>query len=191
MTNVSPAQKAVARAAANAFGGIPIVQRYYDREESHWVDVLICRDRPVPGLSTYSTVTLHAALNDLDGKVVRVEFAGVAPNSLGSYPGMLATAAFNVLKDSWLAAPGVVFPSIVKDYDLSTTLDHIFWAPPIPWPQLGSFTIDEESTVQWLLAVPISESERRFVFDHGFDQTEALFAQHEIEYFDLERSPVV
>jgi hypothetical protein len=153
--------------------------------------MLICNDCPLPGLTTYSTVTLHEAPNELNGTVVRVELAVVAPRASENYPDMLAMAAFNVLKDGWLAAPGVVFDSIMKYYDLSSALDHILWTPPFPWSKLGSATIDDDLTVQWLLAVPISESERLFLLEHGYDQLEAVFAENEIQYFDLERLPVV
>jgi hypothetical protein len=141
MNEVSPAQREVASAAADAFGGNRAVQRFYDNDESHWVDMLICRDRPVIGLTTYSTVTLHETLNELDGAVVPVEVAGVASSCHESYPRILASAAFCVLKDGWLAAPGVVFQSRI-DHELSPLLDHILWAAPFPWPQLGSVTID-------------------------------------------------
>jgi len=46
-------------------------------------------------------------------------------------------------------------------------------------------------TVHWLFAVPIADTERQFLEDHGFDALEALLEEHNVEYFDLARSPVV
>ena len=78
----------------------------------------MCLDRPTAGFATYSTIGLHEAPNLLDGKDIRVEVAGVADTAVVEFANLLATAAFYVIKDSWLCAPGVVFPGLVSDYGL-------------------------------------------------------------------------
>ncbi len=93
--------------------------------------------------------------------------------------------------DAWLCAPGVVFPSLVSQYRISSTLEHLLWVPPFPWEQLGAVDPGEGPMVHWLLGVPISEAERRFLLDRGFDEFEALMARREVEYFDLQRPSVV
>lgn len=130
--------RSVARAAAAAFGGHPQVSRFYDEDESHSVDILTCADRPVPGLCTYSTVTLHRSINRLDGTDVRTEMVGVARKSATMFANLLATAAFFVAKNGWLRAPGVVFPDLVREYGLSDSMQHILWTPPFAWDELGS-----------------------------------------------------
>jgi len=42
-----------------------------------------------------------------------------------------------------------------------------------------------------MLAVPISESERLYVLDNGFNRLQELFIDREVEYWDLNRRPVV
>jgi hypothetical protein len=165
-SQVAVTGRAVARAAAGAFGGKPSVRRYYDEREMHSVDILTSPDRPTPGFATYSTLSLHTAPNLLEGKDIRVEIAGVAPCSATEFPNMLASAAFFVIKDRWLCAPGVVFPALVKEYGPSSHLQHVMWAPPFPWEELGAVPVTDELTVHWLLAVPISEAERRFLIEH-------------------------
>lgn len=191
MSPISEAARIVARAAATAFGGEPRVDRFYDEPEPHSVDVLTCVDRPTPGFSTYSTVSLHAATNLLEGADIRVEVAGIAPRGVAEFPNVLATAAFRVIKDGWLCAPGVVFPALLSDYGLSSTMEHVLWAPPSPWEELSSVEIVDDLSVHWLLAIPISEAERSFLVDRGYDVLEALLAEHEAEYFDLERESLV
>lgn len=181
----------VAHAAAAAFGGEPKVERFYDEAEEYSVDLLTCADRPSIGFATYSTVGLHEAPNLLDGTDVRIEIAGVAPEVTTQFANMLATAAFLVMKDSWLCAPGVVFPSLVSDYQLSPTLAHVLWVPPFPWGELGSVEISAHAAVHWLLAVPISEAERQLLEERGFNVLEALLSEHEIDYFNLERASIV
>src|SRR4051794_5912101 len=142
MSTVSATAKQVYRAVAEAIGGEPTVNRRYDEDESHSVDVLRCADRPVAGLAVYSTLTLHDAPNHLDDKDIRVELIGVAPADVEDYPNLLATAAFNVIKDGWLVAPGVVFPDLVSMYALSSTLRHVLWVEPFPYEQLATVKVD-------------------------------------------------
>ena len=191
MSKTSESGKAVARAAATAFGGRPRVERFYDEDESHAVDVLTCDDRPVAGFTTYSTLTTHTLPNLLDDADVRVEMAGVSDAAVVKFPNVIASAAFQVIVNRWLCAPGVAFQDLVSDYQLSSTLSHILWVSPFPWEQLSSVDLGNGLTVHWLLALPISEAERRFLVRHGYPELEALFADRQIEYFDSDRPSVV
>jgi hypothetical protein len=191
MSAIAESGKAVARAAAAAFGGAPRVDRFYDEDESHSVDQMTCDGRPMAGFTTYSTLTIHTVPNLLDDADVRIEMAGVAGDHVATFPNMIASAAFRVIVDRWLCAPGVVFQGLVSEYDLSSTLQHILWVPPFPWEQLGAVELGDELAVHWLLAVPISEAERTFLNEHGYNVFEALMADRQVEYFDLERPSIV
>ncbi|MEU6130988.1 suppressor of fused domain protein [Saccharopolyspora sp. NPDC047091] len=166
------------------------MHRYYDEDESHSIGILQCEGTPQEGFRTYSTVGAHESPNFIDDADVRVELAGVAPADLTLFPNLLATAAFQLIKENWLAAPGVVFPGVVKQFNLSDTLEHVLWAEPFPWEDLGSVEASQQITAHWLLAILISESERKFLQQQGYFALEALFEQHEIPYYDLDRVPV-
>jgi hypothetical protein len=191
MTPVAATDKAVARTAASAFGGKPRVDRFYDDAEEHSIDLLSCTQRPNAGFASYSTVGLYRTPNTLDDTDVRVELAGVCSIEATEFPNVLATAAFGIVKEHWLCAPGVVFPALLSDCGLSETLQHVVWVPPFPWEELAAVSIDDNLEVHWLLAVPISDSERQFLIDRGYDVFEALFSEHEVPYFDLDRAPIV
>jgi hypothetical protein len=191
MSSVTEASRAIARVAAVAFGGRPEVNRYYDEAETHCIDIMSSAHRPTGGLTTYSTLGLHMTPNLLEAQDVRVELAGVAPTSSSEFANALATAAFFVVKDHWLCAPGVVFPALLQDYGLSSTLPHVMWVTPFPWEELAAVDIGRSLTVHWLLAVPISEAERQLLVDRGYRVLEEEFAAREIEYFDLDRPSVI
>ncbi len=191
MTEINDDRRVVARAAAAAFGGQPRVDRFYDEDESHAIDILSCVDQPFEGLISYSTVGLHESPNVLDGTDIRVELAGVAPVGEESFANLLATAAFNVMKDGWLAAPGVVYPELVTEYELSSTLDHIMFTEPYVWEELGPVTVADGLEVHWLLVLPISESERQLLHDQGYDALDQALETGEANYADLNRPPVV
>jgi antitoxin YqcF len=191
MRSVTPTARAVAKTAASAFGARdPQVHAYYDEDESHRVDVMECSDCPTAGFTTYSTLTLHETPNLLDERDVRVELAGVAATSQTAFSNLIATAAFYVMKQGWLAAPGVVFPNLLNEYDFSPSLDHVLWVQPFPWEELGCVDVGAARTVSWLLAIPISAAEHRLLLEKGYDSLEARFAEHELEYFDLSRPSI-
>jgi hypothetical protein len=164
--------------------------RWADAREEHTVSILTCVDAPSPGLTTYSTVSLHLYPNLLDDQDIRTEIVGVVESSATAFPDALSTAAFYVIKDRWLVAPGVVFPGILLDYDLGTEMEHVMWAPPFEWEALKRVSIEPDLTVHWLIAIPIYESERQFLLKHGYFKFEDLLEQNEVEYFDLSRRPV-
>jgi len=182
--------RAAYRAALAAFGGDGDVHKYLDQDESHKVDILSCKDKPSPGLISYSTLGVHAVSNLIEGQDIRVELAGVAEDSFKSFPNLLSTAAFYVIKDRWKCRPGVVYMDLLNEYRLSTTLEHLMWVEPFEWESLGS--VDAAGvTIHWLMGIPISDSEDRYLRRNGFEKLERLLIDREVDYWDLNRRPVV
>ena len=183
--------RAAASTAGSVIGGAHRrLGRWADPREENSVHIITCEEAPSPGLTTYSTVSLHQHPNLLDGKDTRVELAGVADSRVLEFPNALSTAAFYVIKDHWLAAPGVVFPGILLDYDLGTDMEHLMWAPPFPWDELGRVNLGE-LIAHWLIAVPIYESERRFLLERGYFEFENFLEERDVPYYDLSRPPAV
>jgi antitoxin YqcF len=183
--------RAVATAARAGFGGSCDGHRYYDRDESHSVDIVRCVGAPTEGYAIQSTISLHLHPNLLDGKDVRTELAAVADVKIEAMANVLSTAAFFVIKNNWLAAPGVVFPEILEGYDLPTSMEHVLWYPPFPWEQLSATMVSPDLTVHWLLGIPIYDSERRHLEHYGYFELEKLFDRKRVPFFDLTRQPVV
>jgi hypothetical protein len=183
--------RAVAAHVVNAVGGEPEVRRIHDRGREHFVDVLHCDDRPEPGWTTFSTVTLHAAPNLLEGQDIRVELAAVGSSVNVDLATMLANIGLGLVKEGWLCAPGVAFRDAALDSGVSEALPHLMLTPPFPWSELGAARLSDVLTVHWLLGVPIYASEYAFLLSHGFNELEALFARSQMEYLDLARPPVV
>lgn len=191
MTEVTDYDKAVARAAAQAIGGQPRVVEYLGENAGEPIAVLQSADRPTPGFVTYSTVSLHRTPNPVGERDIRVELLGVAPADKPEFPNALASAAALVAERGYTAAPGVVLPRVLSDYELSDTLEHFVLTDPFAYEDLGGVELDGGPSVHWLQAVPISESERRFIAAHGFDALEERFADAEMEYWNLDRPSLV
>lgn len=179
--------RTVARTAAGTFGGKASVHDFHNRDETRSVGILTCAGVPTAEYSSYSTVGVHGAENLLDGRDVRVELAGVAPTEAEAFPNLLASAAFQVRDEGWLAAPGVVFPGLVRDYDLSRELAHVLWTPPFAWSGLDAVAVTPSLTVHWLLAVPIAESEYQLLLEEGYPALERRFEAADLPYYDLDR----
>ena len=183
--------RAAARAAIAAFGGKPEIYAYGDENESRKVDILSCENRPNPGLVSYSTLGVHLMPNLIDDDDFRVELAGIAEESVDQFPNLLSTAAFYVIKNRWHVAKGIVFPGLLKQYDMSKTMEHLMWVEPLEWDTLRSVDVGGGLNVHWVLGFPISESERLYLMDNGFWKLEALMVDREVDYWDVNRRPVV
>jgi antitoxin YqcF len=181
----------VAKRFVDGLGGAASVGAYYDEPEAHRIDVLTCRESPQQGWMTCATVSLHLARNLVDGTDIRVELMATASDSDTALPNMLATAAFNVTKDGWLAAPGVVFPDLVRMYFTDTTTPHVMWSEPFNIQGLSTIAVAGFGEVHCLLAVPLSDAEVRYLHTNGFDRLEERLVERSVEYFDLRRESTV
>ncbi|MFT3913052.1 MAG: suppressor of fused domain protein [Anaeromyxobacteraceae bacterium] len=192
MSSISKDDKALASAIAATFGGVPRVTRYYDDPRTHSIDILRAVDRPQAGVTSWSTVGLYKSplyLRDNEYPA-RVEIVGACGSAFEDFGSVLATAAFNIAKDRWFCAPGVIFPDVVKMYRPSGTMRHGLFVPPFLWDSLRTLKLGGRD-VAFLLLVPISEGECKLAEAEGPAQLEALFEKEQIDIFDIDRPSAV
>jgi antitoxin YqcF len=191
MTTSAPSsrRRTVARAARDAFGatGKPDVPRMWDAAEHAYVDVLVCADVPDPGLTSYSTLSLHETTNLLDGQDIRVELAGICRSDQPLFLNVLATAALGVINDAALAAPDVVLPDAVAAYDESASMRHLLLTDPFPFGELARVQVDDDLAVHWLLAVPIGEDELQLALADGVPELTRRLEEAQAPFYDLDR----
>jgi antitoxin YqcF len=189
----APHHRALARHVAAVFGGSPRVVEYADRLERRFVGVLSSADRPVAGVTSYSTIKLSDhAMPWGDGEfAVRIELAGACANSATQFPNLLASTAFHIMQSAAVYHPGTVIENIARESGVSSTLPHVYLATPLLWGKaLVTFEIDG-GTVAWLLAMPISEAERQYLRERGEQALESRFDSEQIDLFDPERPGTV
>jgi hypothetical protein len=186
-----PTRRAVSDFLKSTLGGESQVRAYYDEAERHVVAVVESAGTPDPALSTYVTASLHAVSNTMNGRDIRVELLMVVPEAEDRAGNIVATAAFCVMKDGWLAAPGVVFPEAVREYVPDTTVPHLMWVEPFDFPDLSSITLDGvDPDVHVLQAVPLTEPERVLLHGGGFETLAKRLESAEASHFDLHRESV-
>jgi hypothetical protein len=193
VARVSPDNKSICRHAAKALGGTPSVIAFWDEPNEHSVDVLICRDAPLPGLTSYSTVSLSDSPLLQNGREfpVRIEVVGACASEAEEFGCAISTVAFFVMKDHWFCRPGVVFEIMLGMYRLSESMDHLYFTAPSQWPELNTTLKLQTKQVTWLWAIPISEAESRFIAEHGDDQFETLLEKSGANVFDIHRPSIV
>jgi antitoxin YqcF len=193
VANVLADNKLICRHAAKAFGGKPRVIAFWDDPHERSVDILICDDAPRPGLTSYSTVTLSDTPLIQLGKEfpARVEVAGACATDAEAFGNAISTVAFFVMKDKWFCRPGVVFETMLSMYDLSATMDHLYFTAPSQWTALNTTMELPTKKVTWLWAIPISEAESRFIAEQGDERFEDLLEGSGADVFDIHRPSIV
>ncbi len=181
--------RALAAYVVDAVGGTLSVHRYYNQDETADVDILTLGP-DADGITVHSTVSLHESPNHLEGKDIRVELIVATDGSIVGCPEALATMALTVTTDSWLAAPGVVYPDVFGMYEEGTPFPHGLLTDPFPWPDLARWENPDGADVHWLLVVPLAESERQLLLADGEDALLERLEAADAPFFTSRRAPV-
>jgi antitoxin YqcF len=186
--SISDRGKLAARELMRTWGAKPEVFRHWDEDKRNFVDVATCRNSPVEGVTAAGTLGLSDHELGLNG--VRVELIGAFPREFAHGANVLATCAFNAFKDSHPVRPGAIHPDVLSLYRSSPPLPHVLFVDPFLWDD-GPHTLTIEGlALAWLMAVPISEGERRFAEEQGADALTSRFEDRKIDIFDLCRPAV-
>lgn len=178
------------------FGGSkPVVDRYAeDDNDPYWVDVMRTSDCPQAGVTSYATLGMSRFDNgglQSGGKPLRVELLAACQSEYTHMADGLSSCALNVAKSGYQVTPGVVHPNVLNLYSPDITLKHLLLVPPFIWePEPTSRELDG-MIITWLMAVPISDSEIEYARLSGTDQLEALFDEHQIDVFNINRAPIL
>ena len=193
MAEISADNKQIARYVVNTLGGTARVIAYWDDAHEHSVDIAICQNAPSRGLTSYSTVNLSDTPLIQKGHEypVRIELVGACDSEVEEFANVLSTAAFFVKKDKWFCRPGGVFETLVSMYELSDTMEHLYFTAPSQWPKLNTTLKLATKKVTWLWAIPISEAESRYIAEKGDDEFETLLEQSDVDVYDIRRQSIV
>ena len=145
------------------------------------------------GVTSYATVGLSDSPLIFKGEEfgTRVEIVGACGASFSGFDNVLSTLSFCVINSKWFCAPGMIFPDVISMYNLSSTMSDIYFTSPFLWDErLKSHRIGDVD-VAWLLAIPISKEESKFAKEFGPHKLEEIFAEKNIDIYDLNRMSVV
>lgn len=191
--SVSDKNKQIAKLALDAFGGKPTVFNYLDDNNSSSVDVLSSQNRPYEKVTSISTIGLSDYSIGLfvEGIPLRVELVGAYATEFDRFPNVLATCALCVINSNYKCYPGAIFHDTVKMYYPQYVMKHVLLTTPFVWEEELETVHFPDMTVEWLLAVPISEQEYRYTLEKSVDALEDLFVEEQIDMFDIGRKSVL
>ncbi|MDA5092863.1 suppressor of fused domain protein [Aliiroseovarius sp. KMU-50] len=190
---ISKENKQIANFLSATFAGVTSIFPYSDEELTTKTSILSSKNSPCDGVTSYATIGLSdlaIAQTESDGPL-GVELLSVCSSNVEDFPNILATAAFNIIKDGWDCFPGAIHLDVVKLYGSSNSMSHILLTDPYIWERELRTLELKTKTVAWLLAVPISDTERLFLEAHGADALETIFENEQIDIFNIDRDSVV
>lgn len=188
-------QRLIAKTVANLFGGEASVAEYWDNAHKSNVAILECKNSPEFGVNSYSTVGLsdYNVGYTIGDKDLRVEIVGAARFGFGDecFPNMIATCGFNIINDQFTCYPGAVFPNVISEYNKAGELRHMVFASPGMWEREFENIVLDDKVITWLMAVPITERELRFLQENNLDALETVFEENQTDVFDLTRKSAI
>lgn len=184
-------KKIIAKAEASVIGGKPEVFAYYNKDESKKIAILSSKDRPQAGVITCATIGLFDVDFGLtsEEKNLRLELIGSCDKDVEDFPNMIASAAFNFM-ESKNCSYGCVALNAISDYITDTDMKHFYLMNPFLWEDLKTITV-EETFITWLLCVPISDAELKFLEENGADALEDEFEKNDIDVFNIYRKSIL
>lgn len=183
--------KKVAKHALGFIGGKPNVSRYYNVDETKKIDVMKSDSGVIKGIPTCATIGLSQTDIGLSvkGKELRVELVAscdLNPETLGN---ILATISFETM-DTKSCAYGMLIPNAISSYVKETELKHAVLMSPVFWPKYQVLE-DDECTVAWLMVVPVTDSEKKYIEQNGVAAFDSLLEREDTDIINMKRESVV
>ncbi len=169
------------------------VETYWDEKKENYIDILVCKDSPCKSVCSYSTIALSdfSIGKKVNGVKLGVEIIGACEEKFAQFPNVISTCAFNIIIEKASCFPGAIYPNVVEMYLPQSTMKHILFVPPFGWNNEFETLVYSSKIVAWLLIVPISDPEYHYAMDNGSDMLISLFAEKQIDIFDLNRISIL
>ncbi len=153
--------------------------------------MLTALDAPAPGFTSVSTLSMHRSPNLVSGTDVRVELVTV----LEHVEERLATGCSWPRRSPRWESRGRCRRRRCSRGSSPTCSaaapSTCCFTAPGNFPRLSRYRLEPGVDVHWLQAVPVHESERRFLLEHGLDALEERFETAEVPFYDITRDAVV
>lgn len=194
---VSPSEKAIARHLEAVFGTRPRIFVHRETEnDPFYVGIARVQDYPDIGMVTMSTIgTSNSPLIQEDGSEytpTRVEFIASCEKGQEEDLGeALFRAVLFVSKVKGFAQPGIFLNNLFGEFRPSTPVPNGFLTTPFAYEGLGTPNEFGGRVVSWLQVMPVSASEITYAQEHSTDALETKFEDQNVEWENLDRTPVV
>lgn len=181
--------KAVARTYRDVVGGEPSVFRYWNDDESVWVDIFSAVDRPQSGVTTWATLGMSRLDTDYDtadGRALRVELIGEISSVVTTFGNMLTSCALNLVDGEFGLEADTIYPDVVRQFEPAVSTAHMLLTDVFSFDGLDSVDGDGE-VLTFLQAVPVTDTELTFARRHGVVALTDLLEREAVDVLDLDR----
>lgn len=184
-------RKDIFRHARNFIGGKGSVFEYHNDEKSKSIDIMTNSDTKFSKVDVSATIGLSEMDLGLksNNKSLRVELICVGDKGDEVTCNILATTAFDIM-DMKECYWGQIIPDVIREYDKKCKTEHVVLLSPAFWDDYKPLE-SEDMTVVWLLLVPITNEELRFIEANGVDAFEKVLAEQSSDITDRKRNPFV
>lgn len=187
--------KEIAKYALSFIGGTPTVNRYYSDGEKKTIDIMVCSNSQFCGANVFATLGLSQVSTGLvsEDKTIRVELVLTSKRADQIAGNVLASAAFelmNIAAQAETFGYGTIIQSLFHAYKSDATVEHCVLLHPVYWDKYQPL-VDADSITTWLLAVPITETERKYIVENGLDSFENRLAKSKFDICDFQRESVI
>ena len=122
-------------------------------------------------------------------KKLRVELLAVGNVDSEILGNILSTIAFDV-RDQKICTYGMIISNVIQKYISHTLLKHVVLKSPVFWPEYQVLA-DEDVTVAWLMIVPITDSEKKYIEQYGISAFDSLLDKENIDVIDIHRQSAI
>ena len=92
--------------------------------------------------------------------------------------------------DTKSCAHGILIPNAIRSYVKGTELKHAVLMSPVFWPDYQVLE-DDDCMVAWLMVVPITDSEKKYIEQNGVAAFDSLLERKDADVTNMQRKPVV
>lgn len=178
---------------ADFFGLSYRVGEYTDTVTNSQINVFETEPSADLRIVVASTIGLSETASKIkpDPVPVRIELLGLSRTEKNLHefmPRILASCAFMMRASDAVFAPGIICQNVFGH--VHSRMEHVLLVPQYLWADFHPVEFSDRN-VEWLVAIPITERERRYSVKHGVDVLYETLGAHRVDAADLRRKSVV
>lgn len=166
------------------------VNRYGDDNSKESIFIAECAGIPTSNSTTFGTIGLSKFPQKYGEKLVNVELLAAAESRFDFLANIVASLAFENMKNFTNFVYGEVIENIIHQYAPESAMKHCFLTSTFLWDKFENVEINGVK-IHWLGVVPISQKEFEFWMDKGYFALEEILETSQVNVLNLFRNSVI
>ena len=164
----------------------PKVIGYGDETNSTEINILSCIDPIDKNVTFYGTIALNEQAQHNEFEIL---MASYTKNK--HIPNILSSCAFFIIKNKWKVKWGNIFETLVQEYYPKSLMKHLYFTKPYIWEDKLEKFIIKNRIIKFLLAIPISENELKYINEKGYKEFETVLENNNVDIFNINRKSII